>query len=998
MQKLITLFVILFSFSGAYAQSDGLPRGSYQMPFTRYEADASSLGGGATLLGPTFDQKQITSEASDRVCASLPSQGSSVKWSLSEAGRGLVVRFSIPDGQRGSLALYVDGTFVQDIALDSRQAWQYFSANPGDGTKDPTNTPSPGMTARMRFDEVRVVLPSSVAAGTEVRLQKTSSDNIDYVVDFIEMEPVPAPIAQPANSLSVTDFGADPNDENDDLQAFNDCLNAAKSQGQDIYIPAGRFLLGEQGGKWVFFQVNGVTVQGAGIWHTELYFSNPGPNSGGIESTGSDLHFKDFYMNTVNDNRTAGYKGFTGGYGTNSSIERVWVEHFEVGVWIANWSGTEITDGMLVTGSRFRNNYADGLNFSKGTSNSICEQSHFRNNGDDAMATWSSFDSTIPCTNNEFRFCTAENTWRAAGIGFFGGGGHSGHHLIIKDNVEAGIRVNSDFPGPAFSKDLWMEFYECTVIGSGTNANLWFNRYGAIDIFTRLYDLQNLRFRNVDVLDSQKDAVMIYTVNPAYPITNLEMINVTIDGAGQDGNVNNYTEGTYDDYAGHGVLVLPDVTGDMTTQNLVIRDAPTAAILNESEGTFIINNTGGSADVTGVSISPTDEVSLAQGGTAPLTANVQPANATNQQVTWTSSDPAVATVDATGLVTAVASGEAVITVETEDGGFTATQTVTVTSAPTDNSAPVAGAGTDQVLAVGTTSARLSGTGSDADDDPLTYTWSQVSGPTATLSDASEATAAVSGLANGARYVFRLTVSDGTLSGSDNVQITVQDNNGPTIATSYRIKNRWQNTYLYDAGDRVKYEATASGSSYEWVLEDIGSGQLEIRNVGTGDYMHIENQTGYVQATARTPGWYSSRWVSEDAGDGHVRLRNAWQGNQYVHVENLSGDAQHGTIYPVWASAQWVLEPVGASATARSASVTTVYPNPVVSGYLDVVVKNAGASAQPLRLYTLTGELVAETIARPTRTRLDIPEVPTGVYVLKVGSGASQEVQKIVVRR
>ena len=998
---ILFLSVALAPFSGTYAQSDGLPRGSYEMPYTRYEANASSLGGGATLLGPTFDQKKVASEATDQVCASLNSQSSFVKWNLSKAGQGLVLRFSIPDGQRGSLALYVGGTFVQNIAVDSRHAWQYFSPNPGDGTKDPTNTPSPGFTARMRFDEVRLQLPSSVAAGTEVRLEKTGNDGIDYVVDFIEMEPVPAPIARPANSLSVTEFGATPDDESDDMMAFVECRNAAASQGKNIYIPAGRFLLGSQGGKWVFYQVNNVTVQGAGIWHTELYFSNPGPNSGGIEASGSDLHFKDLYVNTVNDNRTAGYKGFTGGYGTNSSLERVWVEHFEVGAWIANFSGPTITDGILITGSRFRNNYADGVNFSKGTSNSICEQSHFRNNGDDAMATWSSFDEATPCINNEFRFCTAENTWRAAGIGFFGGGGHTGHHLIIKDNVEAGIRVNSDFPGPAFSKDLWMEFYECTVSSSGTNANLWFNRYGAIDIFTRLYDLQNLRFRNVEVLNSQKDAVMIYTVNPSYTITNLEMINVTIDGTGKDGNVNNYTEGTYDDYAGHGLLVLPNVTGGMTTQNLVIRDAATAAIVNESEGTFTINSTG-TAAVTGVSISPTDDVSLAPGGTTQLTANVAPANASNRKVSWSSSDPEVATVSATGLVTAVATGEATLTVTTQDGDFTATKLVSVTSAP--NGTPVANAGADQTLAAGTTTASLSGTGSDPEGEDLSYRWSQVSGPTVPLSNASGATASVSGLTNGNSYVFRLTVSDGSLSGSDEVQLTVKSEDNPT-ATRYRIKNRWQNTYLYDAGDRVKYSATATGSRYEWELEDIGSGQVEIRNVGTGEYMHIENLAGYVQATARTVGWYSSRWVSEDTGDGYVRIRNVWQGNQYIHVENLSGDAQHGTIYPVWASAQWVLEPVNTSAARSSAtltvgseSTTTVYPNPVESGYLDVVVEGANASAQALRLYTLTGELVAETIARSARTRLDIQDVPTGVYVLKVGSGLSQEARKVVVRR
>lgn len=79
--------------------------------------------------------------------------------------------------------------------------------------------------------------------------------------------------------------------------------------------------------------------------------------------------------------------------------------------------------------------------------------------------------------------------------------------------------------------------------------------------------------------------------------------------------------------------------------------------------------------VTGVSLSATSG-KLQVEGTVTLAANVEPANATNRNVTWTSSNNGVATV-ANGVVTAISVGNATITATTEDGGFTATYALTV---------------------------------------------------------------------------------------------------------------------------------------------------------------------------------------------------------------------------------------------------------------------------------------------------------------------------------
>ena len=94
--------------------------------------------------------------------------------------------------------------------------------------------------------------------------------------------------------------------------------------------------------------------------------------------------------------------------------------------------------------------------------------------------------------------------------------------------------------------------------------------------------------------------------------------------------------------------------------------------------------------VTGVTLDKA-ELTLEKGSTGTLKATVEPQNATNNTVTWSSSNPEVATVD-NGVVTAVSAGEAIITVTTEDGAKTATCKVTVNAPQT---VPVTGVTLDK---------------------------------------------------------------------------------------------------------------------------------------------------------------------------------------------------------------------------------------------------------------------------------------------------------------
>ncbi len=110
----------------------------------------------------------------------------------------------------------------------------------------------------------------------------------------------------------------------------------------------------------------------------------------------------------------------------------------------------------------------------------------------------------------------------------------------------------------------------------------------------------------------------------------------------------------------------------------VSHDTTPTGYATPSSDTINGYNSGGGETiaVTGVSASP-NSTSVEAGKDVSLTATVSPSNATNQTVSWSTSDASVATVSG-GIVTGVKEGNATITVTTNDGGFTASCSVTVT--------------------------------------------------------------------------------------------------------------------------------------------------------------------------------------------------------------------------------------------------------------------------------------------------------------------------------
>lgn len=520
----VFLFVVGISIS-ENIKADDLPRGA-QVPYLRYESEEAYSNG--TLLGPTYDQSLPASEASQRYCVQLTETSTFIRWIIEAEAQGLVLRYSIPDASTGgginrSLTLYINSTDTIVMDLTSKYAWQYFSQD-----NTPSNDPSSG-EERMRFDELRLVLPNVLSVGDTLTIKKEAGDTADYyIIDFIELETIPEAIVAPEGYLNVLDYGAIPNDGTNDYTAFNSTITAARNAGTGVYVPAGKFNLNSS-----LNLADNVTIQGAGIWHTELFFTST--SSGGINGNGTNLHVSDFYM-TCNNTSRQNYKGFRGYWGKGSTISDVWSVHFECGAWIADYSDPILlTDSLIISNCRFRNTYADGCNLAKGTKNTIVENCNFRNTGDDAMASWSSDETVVPaCYRNTFRNNTVENTYRAGGLGLFGGTGHSAHHCIIKDMLnDGGIRITSIFPGHLFSSDEYFDIHDMTLERTGPRTE-WNNVEGAINIQTRNSEVHHLKFSNITIIDPVHHGIFIKGENNL-KLTEIYFDTISIVGSGNYG-------------------------------------------------------------------------------------------------------------------------------------------------------------------------------------------------------------------------------------------------------------------------------------------------------------------------------------------------------------------------------------------------------------------------------------------------------------------------------
>lgn len=218
------------------------------LPFTSVEAESATTTG--TRIGPDHTQGTLASEASGRQAVRLGS-GQRVEFTVPRAANAVNVAYSVPDGQSGTLNVYVNGTrLARTLPVTSKYSYIDTSWIPGAKTHH-------------FFDNARLLLGQNVQPGDKVVFESTGTQ---VTLDVADFEQVAAAAGQPAGSVSVTAKGADPTGNGDSTQAFRDAISAA--QGGVVWIPPGDYRLTS-----ALSGLQNVTLQGAGSWHSVVHSS-----------------------------------------------------------------------------------------------------------------------------------------------------------------------------------------------------------------------------------------------------------------------------------------------------------------------------------------------------------------------------------------------------------------------------------------------------------------------------------------------------------------------------------------------------------------------------------------------------------------------------------------------------------------------------------------------------------------------------------------------------
>jgi hypothetical protein len=529
------------------------------VPFIEHEAENVATTG--SIIGPNRTEGTLASEASGRRAVTLTG-GQYVEFTLTAPANSIVARVSIPDssngtGLDGSLNLSVNGASAGTLPVTSRYGWYY-------GSYPFTNDPGAGRQHHF-YDESRKLLGQTYPAGTKVRLTYGASNIPAYTVDLADFENVAAPASQPANSVSITSYGADPSGAGDSGSAFDQAISAARSSGRTVWIPAGTFTVNRH------VIVDNVTVTGAGPWHSVVrgdgvgFYGNYAPNPS------SNVRLANFaIIGEVKERNDSAQVNGVGGALSNTTVTNLWIQHTKVGAWM---------DGPFTnftfSGNRILDQTADGLNLHNGITNSTVTNNFVRNSGDDGLALWAEQNQE---SGNAFTFNTVILPILANNIAIYGG-----RDITVSDNVVADTQTQGG--GLHFAN----RFSAVPVAGTFTVARNTTVRAGVLD--------PNWQFGVGALWFDGRDGPMTNTIN----VSALRLIDSSYEAIQFiDSSVTGvHFDGVSIEGAGTFALQLQG-TGEASFRNVVASGLGRGGTYNcQGPSAFAIQDLGGNAGWTG---------------------------------------------------------------------------------------------------------------------------------------------------------------------------------------------------------------------------------------------------------------------------------------------------------------------------------------------------------------------------------------------------------------
>ncbi len=550
MPALATAVVLAAGTLVALAPTPALAAAGATVPFTSVEAE--SAAGTGSRIGPDHTQGTLASEASGRQAVRL-APGQRVEFTVPRAADAVNVAYSVPDGQSGSLDVYVNGRkLARTLPVTSKYSY--------------VDTPwIPGAKTHHFYDNTRMLLGENVQAGDKVAVQAT---NVQVTVDVADFEQAAAAASQPAGSVSVTSKGADPSGRGDSTQAFRDAIAAAR--GGVVWIPPGEYRLTQS-----LNGVQNVTLRGAGHWHSVVRTSRFIDQS----TSAGNVHIKDFaVIGEVTERVDATPDNFVNGsLGANSSVSGMWLQHLKVGLWLMGDN-----DNLVVENNRFLDMTADGLNLNGSARGVRVRQNFLRNQGDDALAMWS---LNAPDVDSSFENNTITQPNLANGIAIYGGTDITVRGNLVSDTnaLGSGIAIsNQKFLDPFHPLAGTITVDGNTLVRTGAMNPNWNHPMGAlrVDSYDSAIEAQ-VRITDTTITDSPYSAFEFVSGSGR----GFAAKNVTVDGA----SVRN--TGT--------VVVQAETQGAATFRNVTASGVGAAGVYNcpypNGSGTFTLTDGGGNS-------------------------------------------------------------------------------------------------------------------------------------------------------------------------------------------------------------------------------------------------------------------------------------------------------------------------------------------------------------------------------------------------------------------